>query len=388
MGDKRATTVVLLSVLLVLASCFSGLYVVHANWTFPSPEPAFTINYDGTVYPSTAPIRRNDETYTLTDNITGYAVVINRDNVTLDGAGHTLRGLGYANVTRYMEHLNSGVFVRGVHGVTVRNMRISGFYDGIFVSIYYISNRFAENRFENNVVSDCYYGIYIGSCLNVLRNNRMENNTRNFSVIDSVQAHPELPNLYVNDVDVSNLVDGKPIVYWIGRSGETVPFNAGYVALINCSNMIVQNLALSRNGQGIELIHAVDCIVKKNNITATDLAVNCFNCSNLLIAENNLEGNLRCVDAYDSADINVSSNSMTQGWHGTDFIGSSVNNVAYDNDIKRPQQEGTDALGVSPILVTASITVVVAAIVAVAAVVYLKKRKPPSAQGESLCLLT
>lgn len=349
---------------------------MHANYThFPSPEPAFTINSDGTVDPSTAPIRRNGETYTLTDNITGYAIIINRNNITLDGAGHTLRGLGYANVTKYMEFLNSGVFVRGVHGVTVRNMRISGFYDGIYASIYYISNRFGENRFENNVVSDCYYGIYIGSCLNMLRNNRMENNTRNFSVVDSVMAHPELPNLYVNDVDGSNLVDGKPIVYWIGRSGETVPFNAGYVALVNCSGMTVQGLDLSGNGQGLMLIHAADCTVTKNKISATDLAVNCFNCSNLVITENNLEGNVRCVDVYDSSYVNVSSNSMTQGYHGTTFFRSSTNNVAYNNDVKRPQQEETRTGDFPLIVLASSITVTVAVAISLTAVVYLKKRK-------------
>ena len=378
MGDKRATVILLSVALLVLASCFSVFHAVQANMThFPYPEPAFTINSDGTIDPSTAPIRRSGDTYTLTDNIAGYTIIINRDNITLDGSGYTLRGLGYANVTRYMEHLNSGVYVVGRHGVTVRNMRISGFYDGIYVSIYFVDdrNRFAENRFEDNMVSNCHYGINVYSCLNVFRNNRMENNTCNFSVIDSVQGHPEPPNLYVNDVDASNTVDGKPIIYWIGRHGGTVPFNAGYVALVNCSNMNIQNLDLSRNGQGMLLIHTDDCIITKNNITSTDLAVSCFNCSNLMINENNLEGNLRCVDVYDSANINVSSNSMTQGRHGTDFIGSSVNNVAYDNDIKRPQEEETDALGVSPILVTASITVVVSAVVAVAAVVYLKKRR-------------
>lgn len=373
MGDKRAT-VIILSALLIIVSCFSGLDIAKANMTPPYPKPAYTINSDGTVDPSSAPIRKSGDTYTLTDNIAGYTIIINRDNVTLDGAGHTLRGQGYANVTKYLENLNSGVYVVGRHGVTVRNMRISGFYYGIFVSVYFM-DRLGGNRFENNTVSNCHYGIYIYSCLNFLRNNRMENNTRNFSVIDSVQAHPEPPDLYVNDVDASNTVDGKPVIYWIGRHGEMVPSNAGYMALVNCSNMTIQNLDLLSNGQGMLLIHTDDCLITKNNITGTDLAVNCFNCSNLVITENNLEGNLRCVDVYDSANINVSSNSMTQGWHGTNFIGSSVNNVAYNNDIKRGQQTETNPMNAPSAFLAITITIIIAAVVAVAALVYRKKRK-------------
>jgi hypothetical protein len=70
------------------------------------------IRADGSINPPTAPISTLDNiTYTLTGNITSHAsgIVIERDNVTLDGAGYTLQGTG----------LGTGVDVSYRKGVTI-----------------------------------------------------------------------------------------------------------------------------------------------------------------------------------------------------------------------------------------------------------------------------
>src|SRR3990170_2617061 len=51
------------------------------------------IRPDGSVDPSTAPIQRVGNTYTLTAN-TYDSIVVEKDNVVVDGAGYTLRGTG------------------------------------------------------------------------------------------------------------------------------------------------------------------------------------------------------------------------------------------------------------------------------------------------------
>jgi len=52
------------------------------------------IRADGSVDPPDAPIHRDGDLYTLTDNITCDAdgIVIDRNDTTLNGAGYTLRG--------------------------------------------------------------------------------------------------------------------------------------------------------------------------------------------------------------------------------------------------------------------------------------------------------
>ena len=47
-----------------------------------------------------------------------------------------------------------------------------------------------------------------------------------------------------NDVDSSNLVDGKPIYYWRYERDKIIPFYAGCVILYNCRNITVTNLIL------------------------------------------------------------------------------------------------------------------------------------------------
>jgi parallel beta-helix repeat protein len=47
----------------------------------------------------------------------------------------------------------------------------------------------------------------------------------------------------------------------------TVPLDAGYVALVNCTQITVQGLNLTNNGQGILLASTVNCTINENNVT-------------------------------------------------------------------------------------------------------------------------
>ena len=350
MRDQKATLVLLLVFCMVLAS-FPYFQVVEAN---PSsmvprvPEPAFAIKGDGSVDPSTAPIRRDGDIYTLTDNIVGYSVIVERDNITLDGGGYTLRGNGFSSDDQNgFEHLNAGVFLLNRHRVTVRNMKISGFHDAINM-FSYLGGSSIENRFENNLLTDNYYGMYIlYSQSTVLRKNQMKNNTRNLCITDNIQVNPEPPNLYLNDIDPSNTVDEKPVIYWINKHGETVPPNAGYVALINCSDITVKNLDLSHNGQGILLMSTPNLHITQNRITNTDTGIFLCKSSNTSVTENNLENNGVCIEAHDSPATRIASNSLTRSGAGISLIGASQNSVVYGNSIIKNTGNGMFLSGIS-----------------------------------------
>ena len=82
---------------------------------------------------------------------------------------------------------------------------------------------------------------------NTLKGNVIANNSLlNFGILNYGWAGNTAAELY-NDVDVSNTVNGKPIYYWINRENDTVPSDAGFVAIINCKNITVENLNLERN---------------------------------------------------------------------------------------------------------------------------------------------
>ncbi len=110
-----------------------------------------------------------------------------------------------------------------------------------------------HNEFINNTVNRNHeYGIYLWSLgsTNTLRGNRMSGNKYNFAV----------PHSSDDDVDTTNLVDGKPIYYIKNASDLTIDgtTNAGTVYCVNCENVTVKDLVLANNGAGV-------CFYKINN---------------------------------------------------------------------------------------------------------------------------
>lgn len=84
-------------------------------------------------------------------------------------------------------------------------------------------------------------------------------------------------------LDGSNMVNGKPIIYWIGRRDETVPSDAGYVLLSNCTNITVKNL----NSSGVTLVSTVNSRITGNMLSSGDYGIQLVNSSN-----NTVTGNL------------------------------------------------------------------------------------------------
>jgi parallel beta-helix repeat protein len=75
----------------------------------------------------------------------------------------------------------------------------------------------------------------------------------------------------MNDIDASNMVDGKPICYWINKKDMVVPADAGFVALVCCTNITARNLNLKNNFQGIFLVYT-----NYSTVTGSDLINNIF----------------------------------------------------------------------------------------------------------------
>ena len=98
----------------------------------------------------------------------------------------------------------------------------------------------------NNVSNNTQLGIQLVSSAtgNILRNNTMVGNTYGFddeSVNYGINGELviQIPQYSTNDVDASNTVNGKPIIYWVGQSAETVPLDASCIILVNCTDITV-----------------------------------------------------------------------------------------------------------------------------------------------------
>ncbi|WP_042667310.1 NosD domain-containing protein, partial [Desulfurococcus amylolyticus] len=152
---------------------------LNAQWT-----GTVYIRADGSIDPPTAPIRRVGNVYTFTDDIYG-SIVIQKDNIVVDGAGYTLKGTGSGK----------GIVLAGRSNVTIKNTNIKNFETGIVLNYSYniiiSGNNIANNEYGiwlfyssnnnisgNNNIANNEYGIslYSSSKYNIISGNNIANN--------------------------------------------------------------------------------------------------------------------------------------------------------------------------------------------------------------------
>jgi parallel beta-helix repeat protein len=170
----------------------------------------------------------------------------------------------------------------------------------------------SNNTFINNtVINNKFEGIlFFESSENTMINNTMGKNAYNFGILGSYFNH---------SIDESNLVNGKSIYYLKNQSHLFInpysfPGGIGYLALVNCRNVTVENLNLTNNingllsvesenltirnntfennSRGIDIINSLNNILQRNNVTNSSwLGISLVNSPNNKFRENNLVGN-------------------------------------------------------------------------------------------------
>jgi len=285
----------------IVTSFFSALlFISIVTLTFDvQPVKGWTetiyIRADGSVYPDTAPISSIDNvTYTLTDNIVGNvprgcnAIVVERNDIIVDGAGHLLVGKG-AEYSR-------GILINGRRNVTIKNVEIRTFWFGMVIA----SSRYISISGIN--VTNCTYGIGPSLSSNcILRNNAMFGNKYNFGLLG---WGADYLSHFVHDVDTSNTVNGKPILYLVNAknltiSPDTYP-NVGYLALVNSTNITIRNLDLKSNEDGILLAYTKNSLIRNTRITNCTYGITLVSSYNNTLSGNRIANNEYGIWAYSS----------------------------------------------------------------------------------------
>ncbi len=230
--------------------------------------------------------------YSDYNNITGNSIIDNYKGVEIGGSSHyttiswnniTLNGEGiYARYSDYNSIFGNNITDNG-SGILLSdpssNNSVSG--NTITNSGNAITLGSSNNNIYGNIITGGNAGISIQSCSNnTLRDNTMTNNTYNFGIWASSLPH------FLNDVDDSNMVQGKPIYYWIDRHDSIIPSDAGCVILVDCTNISIQNVNISRNRQGVVFAHTANTTIAEGNITNTHYCIWLWNSSNCHVNEN------------------------------------------------------------------------------------------------------
>lgn len=233
----------------------------------------------------------------------------NRETTIIDGGG---RG-----VVVYVEANNTVL-----KGFTMQNSDCNLTDSGI-----YLNNSFNTSISNNNVINN-NLGIYLYASSNaILRNNSMTGNRYNFGVYSrNLQG-------YIHEIDASNIVDGKPITYWINKANKQPPASAGYVAIVNSTNITVENLTLTKNWQGILFAYTTNSTIE--NVTATNNmdGVWLLECSDCSFCDNNASDNSwGGIAIVNSSGCSVYSNNINNNGEYGILLSSSSENVLYHNN--------------------------------------------------------
>jgi parallel beta-helix repeat protein len=205
--------VVLLLVLVFLtASCITAPLPVKAEYSGD-----ITINADGTIKPSIAPILRTGDTFTLTGDVHGSITVI-RSSMTFDGNGYSLIYLG--------PHGVGGLSIKGLSNVTVKNLIVKG-------SIYGINLVETTNTliFNNTILETGGVpfqetnGIRVyGGGSNTIKRNNLINNHNGMSFLGT-QNNLIVENNIENST-TSSTSRAYGIAFWTGASNNTIYHNS------------------------------------------------------------------------------------------------------------------------------------------------------------------
>jgi parallel beta-helix repeat protein len=192
-----------------------------------------------------------------------------------------------------------------------------------------------ENASNNNIISannirSSVTGISIySSSNNELRNNTM-NNAYNFAVYGTELSH------FINDVDISNTINGKKVYYLVGQNDLVIDPSAfpdlGFLALVNCTNVVVQNQELTNNGQGVLLAFTTGATITHNYITNNSVGIGFFASYGNSISGNNITKNARGIQFSKASRSNsISANKITYNNNGIYFFDSQQNTINGNN---------------------------------------------------------
>jgi parallel beta-helix repeat protein len=193
--------------------------------------------------------------------------------------------------------------------ITISTNEVTNNGYGIYLDISH-NNTISGNNLTNNE-----HGVFLlVSHFNVLRNNRMVDNGQKLII------HGGDPADLTQYMDTSNTVNGKPVYYWVEERDKTVPSDTGYVALTRCTNITVQNLHLTNNGQGILLASKTYSTITKNTIT------------------NNSEYGILISDSVDNSIYGNNIAHNEYGIHIDSWMEATNNTIHHNNFINNTEQ--------------------------------------------------
>ena len=263
-------------------------------------------------------VGKNPGTTIIDAKGTGTVVKVTASSVTITNFTIQSSGSGWPN---------SGVLMDSVSLCTISNNIIVNNWYGIWLKDS------SNNVLSSNNIANNQYGVWMeSSSNNTLLNNSLTLNQYNLGVWGLALSH------FIQNIDITNYVNSKPIYYWINQHKDQVPADAGYVALVNSTEIIVKNLTITNNGQGMLIAYTQSSSITNNNITNNWVGIELYNSSNNTLSSNNIANNQYGTWLFYSTNNTLRDNNATNNQQRGIELFYSSSNWIYHNNFNNTQQ--------------------------------------------------
>jgi parallel beta-helix repeat protein len=264
-----------------MALIFIIVNILFAAFNVQRAEASGTIyvRANGLVEGTDKVVSLDNVTYTFTDDIVNQSVVVERDNIVVDGLDHTVQGSGASFL------YSKGIELVGRNNITIKNMKIKGFFWGV-----YLSSSSNNTLSGNNIKNNSYSGITLEySSNNSVAGNNIENNTYGIYLYQSSNN---------------------------GISGNNIKNNSfvGIYLWFSSNNNISEDM-ITNSSDGIDIEGSSNNTISGESIANNNIGIVLYSSSNyIVISENNI------IDNSEGIELWVSSN-------GSFFHNNFINNT-------------------------------------------------------------
>jgi len=169
----------------------------------------------------------------------------------------------------------------------------------------------------------------------------MSKNSQNFRLFTSL-----LLSDFVQDIDASNTVDGKPIYYLMNQRDRQISSDAGYVAIINSTSITIKDAILAKNREGVLLVYTtnstIDNVNTSNNVGGDGVVLEYS--SNNYIFRSTISNNLGWGISLVASDNNLLLGNRVTNNSGGIRLQECTNNIIYGNMVANNTAYGVYAL--------------------------------------------
>ena len=263
----------------------------------------------------------------------------NRDTTIIDSKGtlFEVRADGVIISGFTLQNGYAGVWLYNAKNCTVSKNNIKN-------TAYGIKLDYAENSkiIDNNINNNQWFSIVLDHSGNsTLQRNSIVGNRYNLRVDgDSLSD-------FINTIDTSNSVNGKPVYYLINQRDRTIDSftfpKIGYIAFVNSTNITVKNLDLTQSGQGILFAHTKNSRISNLTTTSNWNGIEINAGSNITVIGNNANNNFDFGMKFEHSGDSVvtQNNANNNGWAGIGIF-TSQNVVVNANTVANNINYGID----------------------------------------------